>query len=387
MQNRKQIYMQSVAQRFLLFSFLLYMLNPAVYLVAQEVLTAYTRSDSGLYAEPDLYSQLLSTVPAETALIVEARDETPQWLLVHTEDMVYRGWLAMGHLNTPESFNPYEFPISVERFAEPLAPAQTYSEDVAAKIEALATIPLLYNMETEELDTIFAHGQEIGNRSDVFIKIGDSNTANGDFFRPMGMSSGSYCDYGAYQYLAETVDYFSVAPRSGAANSFDSDNFTVIRGLTAAALLDPLWAADSSCQANESPLACEQRVVRPSFSVMMIGLMDLETYDVETFETFLDEVIAESVTAGVIPIQTTFTVLPDYISPEMPLWEKSLDLNLVMIEVAQRYGTPVIHLWKALQSLPDYGIGPDRTHLRASVGEYCSFTGAELEYGGTMRTY
>jgi hypothetical protein len=117
----------------------------------------------------------------------------------------------------------------------------------------------------------------------------------------------------------------------------------------------------------------------------MIGLMDLEYYDIESFYSFLEQVISESVNAGVIPIQTTFTVLPDYISPELPLWEKSLDYNLAMIDVAELYGTPVIHLWKALQTHPDYGIGPDRTHLRASVGEYCSFTGAELEYGGTMR--
>jgi hypothetical protein len=96
-------------------------------------------------------------------------------------------------------------------------------------------------------------------------------------------------------------------------------------------------------------------------------------------------VIAESVAAGVIPIQTTFTVLLDYISPELPLWEKSLDYNLAILEVAERYGTPVIHLWRALQTLPDYGIGPDRTHLKAAVGEFCSFTGEELLYGGTMR--
>jgi hypothetical protein len=327
---------------------------------------------------------MLTILPAEAALIVEGRDETPQWVLVHTDDMAYRGWLAMGHLNVSGVFNPYDFPISAERFAEPLASAQTYSADIAAKIEALMSIPLLYNMETEEVQAIFEHGQRLGNRPDVFIKIGDSNTANGDFFRPMGMS-GAYCDYGAYQYLQDTVDYFSVSPRTGSPNSFDSTNFTVINGLTAAGLLDSFWATNPLCEPNESLLTCEQRIVKPSFSVMMIGLMDLEYYDVESFHSFLDQVIAESVTAGVIPIQTTFTVLPDYISNELPLWEKSLDFNLAMIDVAQRYGTPVIHLWKALQTHPDYGIGPDRTHLRAAVGEYCRFTGSELEYGGTMR--
>jgi hypothetical protein len=239
-------------------------------------------------------------------------------------------------------------------------------------------------METEQVQSIFQQGQALGNRPDIFIKIGDSNTANGDFFRPFGLSR-QYCDYGAYHYLQDTVDYFATAPRVGANNSFDSSNFTVVKGLTGAGLLDPFWATDPSCHANESLLGCEQRVVQPSFSVMMIGLMDLEIYDVEAFRTNLDLVIADSVNAGVIPVQTTFTVLPDYISPEQPLWEKSLDYNLAIIEIAERYGTPVIHLWKALQTLPDYGIGPDRTHLKAAVGDYCSFTGEELLYGGTMR--
>jgi hypothetical protein len=84
-------------------------------------------------------------------------------------------------------------------------------------------------------------------------------------------------------------------------------------------------------------------------------------------------------------VQTTFTVLPDYVSPELPLWDKALDYNIAIIDVAEKYSTPVIHLWKALQTLPDYGVGPDRTHLKASVGEYCSFTGEEQLYGGTMR--
>jgi hypothetical protein len=373
-----------LSSKFLCFLFLSVLWLLPISISAQQPINVYARVEITLHAEPTLHSQSLATLPAETMLIVEGRDATPQWLLVRTVDAAYRGWVTMGYLYTDDGFNPYEIPISTEQLAESLAPVQEYSTETAAKIERLMAVPLLYNMDTEQVQAIFQRGQELGNRPDVFIKIGDSNTANGDFFRPFGLSR-PYCDYGAYQYLQETVNYFETPPRTGSSNSFESTNFTVVKGLTGAALLDSFWATDPSCEANESLLACEQRIVKPAFSVMMIGLMDLEYYDVASFELYLDEVIAESVAAGVIPIQTTFTVLLDYISPELPLWEKSLDYNLAILEVAERYGTPVIHLWRALQTLPDYGIGPDRTHLKAAVGEFCSFTGEELLYGGTMR--
>jgi hypothetical protein len=373
-----------LSSKILCFLFLSVLWLLPISISAQQPINVYSRVEITLYAEPTLHSQSLASLPAETMLIVEGRDATPQWLLVRTVDSAYRGWVTMGYLYTDDGFNPYEITISTEQLAETLAPVQEYSDETAAKIERLMAVPLLYNMDSEQVQAIFQRGQELGNHPDVFIKIGDSNTANGDFFRPFGLSR-RYCDYGAYQYLQETVNYFATPPRTGSSNSFESPNFTVVKGLTGAALLDSFWATDPTCEANESLLACEQRIVKPAFSVMMIGLMDLEYYDVASFELYLDQVIAESVAAGVIPIQTTFTVLPDYISPELPLWEKSLDYNLAILEVAERYGTPVIHLWRALQTLPDYGIGPDRTHLKAAVGEFCSFTGAELLYGGTMR--
>jgi len=42
-------------------------------------------------------------------------------------------------------------------------------------------------------------------------------------------------------------------------------------------------------------------------------------------------------------------------------------------------------LWAAAEVLPDHGIGPDRNHLKARVGAYCDFSGAERELGGTLR--
>lgn len=252
-------------------------------------------------------------------------------------------------------------------------------DETAAKLERLAAIPLLYQMDTPENAAIFQHGQTLGNDATAFITIGDSNTANGDFFRPFGMTPFP-CDLGSYDSLQLTIDYFLRGD-----NSFNVGYMTVVPGLTSYALLDPLWANDPQCHANESLLACGYRVTQPAIAVIMIGLMDLEYYSVEDYRQNMQAIIEISISAGVIPIQTTYAVLPDYVSPEMPLWETSLDYNLAILDLAEQYGTPVVHLWQAQQTLPNVGIGPDRTHLKASVGDYCRFTGEQNLYGGTLR--
>jgi hypothetical protein len=344
--------------------------------------TPQTAFPTVLFAEPYAESVALAALPAYTPLTLEGRDESGQWLLVKANDG--HGWMMTGSLLLPIDFTIRDLPISTERFADPMPLSEEYPPETASKLQRLLALPLLYNTDTEQVREIYRRGQALGNRSDVFIKIGDSNTANGDFFRPFGLSRET-CDFGAYSYLQETVDYYSTPPRTGFDDSFDSKNFTVVVGLTTVGLLDSFWATDPLCQPNESLLSCEHRVVKPSISISMVGLMDLEYYTTEVYAANLEKIVAQSVEQGVIPVQTTFTVLPDYVSPEMPLWDKALDYNIAIIDVAEKYGTPVIHLWKALQTLSDYGVGPDRTHLKASVGEYCSFTGEEQLYGGTMR--
>jgi hypothetical protein len=343
--------------------------------------TPQTALPTVLFAEPYAESVALAALPAYTPLMLEGRDESGQWLLVKANDT--RGWMMTGSLLLPIDFTIRDLPISTERLAHPMPILDEYPPETAAKLQRLLALPLVYNTDTEQVRAIYAQGQEMGNRPDVFIKIGDSNTANGDFFRPFGMPRPT-CDFGAYSYLQETVDYYSTPPRTGFDDSFDSKNFTVVVGLTTVGLLDSFWATDPLCQPNESLLSCEHRIVKPSVSISMVGLMDLEYYTTEVYQSNLDKIVAQSIEEGVIPVQTTFTVLPDYVSPELPLWDKALDYNIAIIDVAEKYGTPVIHLWKALQTLPEYGVGPDRTHLKASVGEYCSFTGEEQLYGGTM---
>lgn len=264
--------------------------------------------------------------------------------------------------------------------AQPTPTPLSADPDIQAMVERLHETPALYNMDTPAVHDIFKHGQQLGNRANVFTKVGDSNTTNGDFLQPIGMK-GDFCELGPYTDLQQTIDFFSISPDTVAANSFVRQSVAAKEGLSSAAALDPFWAGDD-CEANEGPLACEYRLIQPGFAVMMLGLMDVRYKHADSFRTNIEKVIQLSIDQGVIPVLTTIVVLPDQ---ERLSFDDSIQINNHMLDMADQYGIPVINLWQAVQTLPDYGIGPDRTHLKQKIGKFCSFDGSELEYGGTLR--
>lgn len=257
------------------------------------------------------------------------------------------------------------------------------SSDLAALEERLLSTPILSNMDTERLAQIFALGQALGNRADVFTTIGDSNTTNGDFLQPIGIDGGDLCAWGDYAALRETVAYFSTPPTDTAANSFSHAGASIaaFRGFTTAAVLDPFWATDPVCARGESPLACEYRVARPSVAVMMLGGRDVLGLTADDYRQAVTEIVQTSIAQGVIPVLTTFVVLEDRVD----VYPLSLEMNMALLDIAEEAQIPLINLWAAAAALPDHGIGPDRSHLKARVGDFCDFDGAETELGGTLR--
>jgi hypothetical protein len=114
----------------------------------------------------------------------------------------------------------------------------------------------------------------------------------------------------------------------------------------------------------------------------MLGQIDINYGDltVEEYRANMERIIQHSIGDGVIPVLTTIVFLP-----ERDEWPLSLEYNLALLDLSAYYGVPLINLWSAAQMLPNHGIGPDRSHLAAHVGSFCSFTGAEREFGGTLR--
>lgn len=254
-------------------------------------------------------------------------------------------------------------------------PTQVMLGDVAGMERRLFETAIFTNIATERVRSIFAQGRALGNRADVFTTIGDSNTTNGDFLQPIGMDADAYCEWGAYSYLRETVDYFSATM-----NSFTHHSEAARMGFNSASVLDPFWSS-GVCAPGEASLTCEFRDAQPSVAVIMLGGIDINDLTTADYNANMRAIVQTAIQRGVIPVLTTFVVLRE----RAELYPRSLEFNMMLLDIADEEQIPLINLWAAAQALPDSGIGPDRTHLKARVGSFCSFDGAQAELGGTLR--
>lgn len=375
--------MNTMRRRFLILIILL--CSPGLILSAQTD-RGFTRADLTLHAGPGLHYPVIGTVLVDAQTNVDGRSADYQWVLLSAGIGAY-GWAASGLVILPDGMTLRDLPVvdvMLEAWPE-AARAQTMADftddaDLLALIERLQSTPTLHNPVTDAARAIFEAGQALGNRANVFTRVGDSDTTSADFLRPIGIQRGRYCDLGTYNYLQPAVDFFSVSPLPGVPNSFDNVSVAAVNGLTMVAAMDPLWAASPACTSGESPLACEYRLLRPSVAIIMLGRMDVIYFDTAYFERTARRVIEASIERGVIPVLTTFVVLPDNHA-----WVNSLYFNNVLVDLSDEYGIPLINLWAAVQALPRFGIGPDFTHLSHALNEFCTFTGSELRLGGTLR--
>jgi hypothetical protein len=353
---------------------------------AQTTLTATTQGNLSVYTAPTLQSTVLNVVLSGEVVNILGRSDLAHWILINDGEI--QGWVVSGSIVLGEDVNLWDVPVIESETSEQYTlPLNLPSSDpaVLAEYQHLQTVPLLDNMDTPEVSAIFEHGQELGMRADVFTRVGDSNTTSGGFLNPIGMQ-GDFCEFGSYSYLQDTVDFFSVSPQEGEPNSFDSFSVAAVNGLSTAAALDPFWADPDVCQANESPLGCEYRLVQPSVALIMLGIMDADTpdFDVNVSMDNMRAIMDFSIEQGVIPVWTTFPVLADN-ADDHPSWVNGVYFNAAVLDIAEEYQTPVINLWEAVQPLPDNGIGPDRIHLAQQIGGFCTFTGTEQRIGGTLR--
>jgi hypothetical protein len=253
--------------------------------------------------------------------------------------------------------------------------------EVQAMIQRLQSVPIFTNLATPRVYDIFNWGKQISKRADVFTTVGDSNTTNGDFMRPLGIE-GAGCNLGPYSNLQATIDFYTQAFQDAERNPFTHDSVAADMGFSSATVLDSFWSDRDYCDGRETPLLCEYRVSRPSAAIIMLGQIDINYggLTVEEYRANMERIIQHSIGDGVIPVLTTIVFLPD-----RDVYRLSLEYNMALLDLSDYYDVPLINLWAAVQALPNYGIGPDRSHLAARVGSFCSFDGAERELGGTMR--
>lgn len=189
---------------------------------------------------------------------------------------------------------------------------------------------------------IYERGLSLGNNPDAFAKVGDCGSSISWFLGPFDDGPGSY-RLGDHTYLEPLVENFS--------GSFGRNSVAARNGFTASSVFAPLWSDQTQCHPGEGPLACEYRVLKPSFVFIMLGTND--RWHLNTFEDNLRQIIEFSIEHGVVPI----------IGTKADNFEEDESINRTISHLALEYEVPLWNYWLAVQSLPNNGLEKDGVHL------------------------
>jgi len=318
---------------------------------------------------PGLSQPILTMLNALTPLTIIGRTPDSSWLEVIAPGGA--GWVMAQWVDSSIALD--SIPITGDLPASATVGAPESATLPAPPGEA-ASHPFLLNV-TEHAREIFVIGQSLGNRPNVFSKVGDSITVTTEFLYPIGRG-----DYNLREYsnLQPVADYFS-ATTARDANSFANTSLAAQVGWPAQAVLSPNAADPNFCAPGEAPLVCEYRWAKPAIALIMLGTNDVPGTTEDRFERHMREVIEITVELGIIPVVST---LP-------PMRRAGIEgrvesLNGIITALAYEYNIPLWDYRAALQGLPDEGLFRDGVH--PSVGEHSAdFTPENLQYGMTVR--
>lgn len=259
---------------------------------------------------------------------------------------------------------------------------------------------------------IYRHGLAVGNRPDVFAKVGDSNTATGAFLGDIGCGKGQL---GTHQDLKATVRFFSrrqlprgytplfgrpVACHSN--NSFVRRGFSTRNGWGVTNLLAPFVPATVVVRylaghrlsghhviaLEQSPagrcsgvyrqsLACELHVLKPSIALIMIGTNDVPTTPLVEFLPRLRRVVTGTMAAGTIPVLSTIPPRRGFdVAP----------FNTAIIGLAKDYEIPLWNFWRTLDgSTVNRGLTAWGVHLSSYRNDPSDLTAQAIRYGMNAR--
>jgi lysophospholipase L1-like esterase len=256
-------------------------------------------------------------------------------------------------------------------------------------------VPPLAGNTGDNARAIFAAGEALGSRADVFAKVGDSITESGSFLQDLACSEPAW---GRWSALEDTVEYygFHAFPRGytsvwcDRANSFSRASATAVTGWDAAdALTAPMNDPPAGC-AGLTPLACEYRLLNPSVALIMYGTNDVESFSPDTYEANLAAIVERSIEAGVIPVLSTIPPRGDRKHRN----GRVASFNRRVLAVADDYRVPLWNYWRSLEGtrMVNHGLGDDGVHPNLYGGcepplgcRPLDFTRRGLRYGYNQR--
>ncbi len=323
---------------------------------------------------PGFDYEIILELAALTPLTIVGRITDNSWLQVRTPYQD-QGWVSSEWVDIFVDLD--EVPVLIANLASP--------EPTTISASATLVIPSPPPLEaykyisgiTERSRQIFQQGQSLGNRPDIFSKVGDSITVSSAFLNPIGTGQ---CNLHQYDYLQPLIDHFSVS-WARTHNSFANVSLAAKIGWSAQALNMEELADREYCSEAETPLECEYRWVKPSIALIMLGTNNVPSTPVNSFESAMREIIQTTIDHGVIPILSTIPPM------HLPKAAGRVELlNGVIIDLAQEYDIPLWDYWAALQGLPEEGLGSDGIHPSlAAYGHNADFTSPYLQSGMPVR--
>ncbi len=325
---------------------------------------AFVRAVSlNLRAAPTTRAAIISELPNSTALVLLGRTADRAWLKVQTGDGQI-GWVSAAYIQTRADIPALPVDNAPVTVTVPAGDAPAAPSNVISGIGATTL-------------SIFRSGQRLGNRADVFSKVGDSITVASDVFDPLGRRT---YNLGAYTSLQPVIDFY-LRTTARNQNSFANTSLAAGSGWTTATVLDPNFASPSECQQGETPLACEYRLTKPAVALIMFGSNDVRFLDGGTYAANLQRIVQISKDAGVIPVISTIPTRIGY--------EAQVDqFNGIVREIARTNAIPLWDYHAAMSGLPNSGLGGDGLHPSASPSGYAGaadFNGENLQAGYVIR--
>lgn len=312
-----------------------------------------------LRAEPSLIAEIRDQLPSGTSLDIIGRVDDNTWVEVVNPDGV-RGWVWTAYLRVTISLA--EQPITGEAVVLDVA-----SGGGGAANQYISGV-------TSNARRIFEQGQAMGNKANVFSKVGDSLTVATYVMYPIGWGQ---ADLQGYAYLQPAMNWFlGGAAREG--NPFATVPIAADNGWTTRDILNPALAP-AGCN-GETPLQCELRLNKPSTALILVGTNDMSAMGVGAFQANLARIVQICIDNGVVPVLTTIPYRHGFDVPSF---------NAAITTTARQYDIPLMDYGTAMSNLPGLGISSDGVHPSYPIaGDYASavrFTEDNLNYGYTMR--
>jgi LysM repeat protein len=338
------------------------------------------------FVAPEVAALRLRRGPGETeTVIMMLTPLTPLKIVGRTRDSLWleviapngqKGWVASQWVRTQLNiaFVPETGQTRVVT-ATSVTPPTAVALVIAPPPQSSEKYPFLSGV-SDTSRQIFLSGRSIGNRPDVFSKIGDSITVSGAFLYGFGIRQYNLRSY--QQDLSPVVNYYlqNIARDS---NSFSNTSLAAEVGWSAHSSTTPGNGDKTLCAPTESPLVCEYRYVRPAVALIMFGTNDVTGMATGNFERNLRQVIEITIQRGIIPVISTIPPMTGRSDgARVPVF------NTIIKALAREYDIPLWDYWAALQPLPSYGLTLDGVH--PTYSSYSTdFAPENLKYGMTTR--